>query len=82
MLDPRLDALAEVLIGFSTNLQRGERFLIDAYDVPQEIVIALIRSTRSKGAFPFVNLQSNTILPANCFEAQKRISIGHFATLS
>src|ERR1700736_3730716 len=62
MLDPRLDALAEVLIGFSTNLQRGERFLIDAYDVPQEIVIALIRSGRSKGAFPFVNLQSNTIL--------------------
>jgi aminopeptidase len=62
MLDPRLDALAEVLIGFSTNLQKGERFLIDAYDVPPEIVIALIRSGRSKGAFPFVNLQSNTIV--------------------
>ncbi len=62
MLDPRLDALAEVLIGFSTNLQKGERFLIDAYDVPPEIVIALIRSGRSRGAFPFVNLQSNTIL--------------------
>jgi aminopeptidase len=62
MLDPRLDALAEVLIGFSTNLQKGERFLIDAYDVPQEIVIALIRNGRSRGAVPFVNLQSNTIV--------------------
>ena len=62
MLDPRFDALAEVLIGFSTNLKKGERFLIDAYDVPPEIVIALIRSGRSKGAFPFVNLQSNTIV--------------------
>ena len=62
MLDPRFGALAEVLIGFSTNLQKGERFLIDAYDVPPEIVIALIRSGRSKGAFPFVNLQSNTIV--------------------
>ena len=61
MFDPRLDALAEVLIGFSTNLQKGERFLIDAHDVPPEIVIALIRSGRSKGAFPFVNLQSNAI---------------------
>lgn len=61
MFDPRLDALADVLTGFSTNLQKGERFLIDAYDVPPEIVIALIRSGRSKGAFPFVNLQSNPI---------------------
>jgi aminopeptidase len=61
MIDPRFDVLAEVLIGFSTRLERGERVLIDAFDVPPEMVIALIRSTRSKGAFPFVNLQSNVI---------------------
>jgi aminopeptidase len=61
MIDRRLTKLAEVLIGFSTNLQRGERVLIDAIDVPSEIVIALIRSARAKGAFPFVNLQTNVI---------------------
>ena len=61
MIDPRFDVLAEVLIGFSTRLKRGERVLIDAFDAPPEMVIALIRSTRSKGAFPFVNLQSNVI---------------------
>src|ERR1700758_4096588 len=61
MIDPRFDLLAEVLIGFSTSLKKGERVLIDAFDVPPEMVIALIRSARSKGALPFVNLQSNMI---------------------
>jgi aminopeptidase len=61
MIDHRLTQLAEVLIGFSTNLQKGQKVLIDAIDVPSEIVVALIRSARSKGAFPFVNLQTNVI---------------------
>jgi aminopeptidase len=61
MTEPRFDVLAEVLIGFSTKLQKSEKILIDAFDVPPEMVIALIRSTRSRGAFPFVNLQSNAI---------------------
>jgi aminopeptidase len=61
MSDPRLGTLAEVLIGFSTNLQKGEKVLIDAFDTPQEMVVSLIRSARSRGAIPFVNLQSNVI---------------------
>jgi aminopeptidase len=61
MIDPRFDVLAEVLIGFSTKLNPGEHVLIDAYDAPPEMVIALIRSARSKGALPFVNLQSNVV---------------------
>jgi aminopeptidase len=61
MIDPRFDVLAEVLIGFSTKLQKSETVLIDAFDAPPEMVIALIRCARSKGAFPFVNLQSNVI---------------------
>ena len=62
MIDRRLIKLAEVLIGFSTNLQKGEKVLIDAIDVPAEIVVALIKSARAKGAFPFVNLQANIIV--------------------
>src|SRR3984893_1133319 len=61
MIDARFDVLAEVLIGFSTNLKKGERVLIDAFDAPPEMVIALIRSARAKGALPFVHLQSNVI---------------------
>jgi len=53
MTDPRLDQLAAVLTGFSTRLKRGERVLIDAFDVPDAMVIALIRAARRRGAQPF-----------------------------
>ena len=71
MIDRRLIKLAEVLIGFSTNLQKGEKVLIDAIDVPAEIVVALIKSARAKGAFPFVNLQANIIVRELLREAEE-----------
>ena len=61
MFDPRFDALAEVLTGFSTRLQKGEKVLIDLFDIPPEMVVSLIRKVRERGAFPFVNLQSNIV---------------------
>ena len=51
--DPRLNQLAEVLTGFSTRLQKGERVLIDAFDVPDAMVVALVRAARKRGALPF-----------------------------
>jgi len=61
MHDPRYDQLAEVLTGYSTRLQSGEKVLIDTFDVPVEIVTALIRKAREKGAIPLANLQSNVV---------------------
>jgi aminopeptidase len=61
MQDPRYDQLAEVLTGYSTRLQNGEKVLIDTFDVPVELVVALIRKAREKGAIPLVNLQSNVV---------------------
>ncbi|MEM9444966.1 MAG: aminopeptidase [Verrucomicrobiota bacterium] len=56
MMDPRYNELANVLTGFSTNLKRGEKVLIDAYNVPEEMVVALIRAARKKGAHPFAHI--------------------------
>src|SRR5947209_13147960 len=56
MNDPRLQKLAEVLVEFSTSLKSGERVLIDAFDVPEAMVIALIRATRERKAYPYVQL--------------------------
>jgi aminopeptidase len=53
LTDPRLDQLAELLTGFSTGLKQGERVLIDAFDVPEAVVVALIRAARRRGALPF-----------------------------
>ena len=52
MTDPRLTKLAGLLTGYSTHLAKGERVLIDAFDVPDEIVIELVRAVRRRGAIP------------------------------
>jgi aminopeptidase len=56
LIDPRFEELARGLVGFSTALKKGERVLIDAFDVPDTMVIALIRATRARGAHPLVQL--------------------------
>ena len=69
--------LAGVLTGFSTNLKKGERVLIDAFDIPEAMVVALVRAARERGAVPFVNIQRARIsrelindLDAEQFETQ------------
>ena len=56
IIDNRCNELAKVLVGFSTALKKGERVLIDAFDVPDAIVVALIRAARSRGAHPYVQI--------------------------
>ena len=50
------DKLAAGLTGFSTALARGERVLIDAFDIPDAMVIALVRAIRARGAHPYVQI--------------------------
>ena len=76
-MKPNYLKLAEGLTEFSTDLQKGERVLIDAFDIPEEMVIALVRATRERGAVPFVNIQCGRInrelvnhLDAGQFEKQ------------
>lgn len=76
-MQPNYLKLAKVLTGFSTNLKKGERVLIDAFDIPQAMVIALVRAARDLGAIPFVNIQNACIsrelvngLDAEQFETQ------------
>ena len=56
IIDNRYTLLAEGLTGFSTALKKGERVLIDAFDVPDAMVIALIRAARARGALPYVQI--------------------------
>src|ERR1700687_2709504 len=57
MHDLRFDKLAKLLVEYSTRLKRNERVLIEAFDVPDEMAIALIRATRKAGAIPFLQVQ-------------------------
>ncbi len=56
MQDVRHDQLAHVLTRHSTALKPGEKVLIDAFDVPDEFVIALVRAARAAKATPFVQV--------------------------
>lgn len=55
-MDPRYEALAANLVRYSVSLKKGERVLIDAFDVPDAMVIALVREIRSRKAIPHVNV--------------------------
>ena len=61
MHDARFDKLARLLVEYSTRLKRNENLLIEAFDVPDEMTIALIRAARKAGATPFVQVQRNCI---------------------
>ncbi|MFD2257001.1 aminopeptidase [Luteolibacter algae] len=61
MHDPRIDALAKQLVGYSTNLKKGEKILLDLYDVPDSMGLALIREVRRKKAIPFVRIHQSRI---------------------
>lgn len=61
MHDARIDALARQLVRYSTALKKGEKVLIDLYDVPDSIGLALIREARAKGAFPFIRIHQSRL---------------------
>jgi aminopeptidase len=56
MHDSRFDTLAKLLVEYSTRLKRNETVLVEAFDVPDEMPIALIRAIRKAGAIPFVQI--------------------------
>lgn len=71
MNDPRYDKLAKLLTGFSVNLQAGERVLIDAFEIPDEMTVALIRAARAAGAVPLGQIHHARVTRELALEAQE-----------
>lgn len=61
MSDPRYDKLAEVLTKQAVALQPGERVLIEVSDIPDAMVVALIRAVRKAKALPFTQIQHSRV---------------------
>src|SRR6187549_1998505 len=61
MTDPRLKKLAKLLIEYSTALKKGDRVLLDMIDVPDAMVIELIRAARAVGAAPIVEIRHTRV---------------------
>ncbi len=69
MTDPRFESLAELLIDHSVALGRGEHVLIEAFDIPEAMIVALIGAVRQAGGHPHVALRCNRVLAALCHDA-------------
>jgi len=57
MTDPRYTKLAKLLVEYSTQLQKGDRVLIDAIDIPDDFTVELMRVARRAGATPLVEVR-------------------------
>jgi aminopeptidase len=56
MHDPRLDKLADVLVGYSTALKRNDIVLIQGAPVAEPLVLSLYRAALKAGAHPHVRM--------------------------
>ncbi|HEY2614419.1 MAG TPA: aminopeptidase [Chthoniobacterales bacterium] len=80
MHDPRFDKLARVLVEYSTRLKRNETVLIESFDVPDEMTVALVRAARKAGAIPFPQIQRarvNRELALKATERQLNLTAMH-----
>src|SRR4051812_4232393 len=80
MHDARFDKLAKLLVEYSTRLKRNENVLIESFDIPDEMTIALIRAARKVRAVPFVQVQRARIsreLALKASDPQMKLTSGH-----
>jgi aminopeptidase len=63
MHDSRIDRLAELLLDHSCSIEKGERVLIEAFDLPDaSLVCRLVEGATERGAVPLVTWKSNAVL--------------------
>src|SRR6185437_10415634 len=63
MSDPRWDTLAEILIDHSTRLTKGERLLIECFDLDDSTLPRLlVQKAARRGALPLVDIKDTRIV--------------------
>lgn len=62
MKDPRLQKLAQNLVGYSINVQPGENVLIEMIGSERELVTMLVDEVAARGGRPFVQLTDRKVL--------------------
>ena len=62
MNDPRFQILASTIVNHSCQLKTGENILIESFDIPEEMVIALVEAVQKAGGNPHVDMRSSRVL--------------------
>lgn len=71
MVDPRIKKLAENLVGYSVAAKKGDKVLIEAYDIDSPLVECLVKEIRSRGAYAFVEVYDGKIQRALLMNADE-----------
>lgn len=61
MINDDIRKLAHNLVNYSCALKKGEKVLIDAIGVPNDLPVAIVEEAYKVGAYPFVNVIDNAI---------------------
>ncbi|MCJ8011294.1 aminopeptidase [Paenibacillus sp. KQZ6P-2] len=61
MRDPRIQKLAENLVGYSVNVQPGENVLVEMIGPERDLLKAVIEEVHKRGGNPFVELTDRTV---------------------
>ena len=72
MHDARFDKLAKLLVEYSIRLKRKETVLIETFDIPDEMTVALVRAVRKAGGVPFAQTYHARVNRALALEASDR----------
>ena len=64
MKDPRHAQLARLIVGHSLNVQPGEKVLVEAFDIPTEFTVEVIRAIADAGGLPIVSTYHQSVLRA------------------
>ncbi|BCJ87014.1 aminopeptidase [Effusibacillus dendaii] len=71
MLDPRMTRLADVLVNYSTHVQKGENVLVEAFGIEPPLINEIVKAIHKAGGHPFVNLRDNAVIRRMLMEASE-----------
>ncbi|NQS98555.1 MAG: aminopeptidase [candidate division Zixibacteria bacterium] len=61
MKDPRVKEFAEVLVNHSTKVKPGNKVLIEVFDTPHEVTLAIVEEVFAAGGIPLIEMKSNRV---------------------
>jgi aminopeptidase len=61
MKDPRYTQLAKTLVGHSMQVARGDKVFVEAFDIPHDFTVELIKTIADAGGLPLVSTKSQQI---------------------
>lgn len=56
-----MEKLANTLINYSVQLQKGEKVLIENFGLQRELVVALVKEAYAAGGYPFVSIKDKQV---------------------